>query len=185
MQITLAHGTSTVSRRLTGSHAQALNPSWVAASRQSPLAGNAMLLTPAARQHNPVSSTTECVCLHHTCRDVSIISARSMTAKVSDFASRVNYSVWTSHQQGGSGRMLCWAPPVVSGPAVSMSSDVSRSHHLTVRSAELVAIMNSEGWYSMAVMASSCLNSCSSLPAVRSHTYTYTTCKMTVSTVYT
>ena len=84
MQITLAHGTSTVSRRLTGSHAQALNPSWVAASRQSPLAGNAMLLTPAARQHNPVSSTTECVCLHHTFCDVSIIFTRSMTAKVSD-----------------------------------------------------------------------------------------------------
>lgn len=64
-------------------------------------------------------------------------------------------------------------PPVISGP-VSMSSELSRSHHLTVRSAELVAKMNSEGWYSMAVMASSCLNSCSSLPAVSSHTYIYT-----------
>lgn len=60
---------------------------------------------------------------------------------------------WTGDQEGGSGK-FGQSPPVVSGPAVSMSSDVSRSHHFTVRSAELVAMTNSEGWYLMAVMAS-------------------------------
>lgn len=61
--------------------------------------------------------------------------------------------------------------PVRSGPLVSISSDVSRSHHLTVRSVELVASTNSEGWNSSPVMASSWQNSCSNLPAVRSQTW--------------